>query len=160
MGLSRCNLIVSQGPSIQQTETAKNKVTAFSLHKVPFNNIALSLIPCFVLSAPGLLTLFWCVHNELLLITTSVIHWFYCCYFWTFDSSWHQKWAPGKPLNPSTPRPVSKQVLVPTDLPELTTFSPTVESETVFLGFKLHSLHFEVSNIIVNTCILFVEASW
>lgn len=62
---------------------------------------------------------------------------------------------------PLTPRPVSKQVLVRTDLPELTTFSPTVvESETVFLGFKLHSLHFEVSNFNVNTCILFVEASW
>lgn len=78
----------------------KNKVTAFSLHKVPFNNIALSLIPCFVLRAPGLLILFWCVHKELLLITTSVSHWFYFCYFWTFDSSWHQKWAPRKPPIP------------------------------------------------------------
>lgn len=35
------------------------------------------------------------VYNKLLLITnTSVIHWFYFCYFWTFGITWHQKWDP------------------------------------------------------------------
>lgn len=29
---------------------------------------------------------FWCEHNKLLMITTSVIHWFYFAYVWNFDS--------------------------------------------------------------------------
>ena len=29
---------------------------------------------------------FWHVHNKLLLITTSMIHWFYICYLWVFDN--------------------------------------------------------------------------
>lgn len=43
-------------------------------------------------------TNFFCcvlVYNKLLLVTnTSVIHWFYFYYFWTFDITWHQKWDP------------------------------------------------------------------
>lgn len=42
-----------------------------------YNNICLSLIPCFGLYAPGLQTAFLlCGHNKFLLITTSVI----CCF--------------------------------------------------------------------------------
>lgn len=40
----------------------------------------LSLILAFGFSAPGLQT-FWCVHSKLLLITTSVIPWFYWAFF-------------------------------------------------------------------------------
>ena len=62
-------------------------VTAFSLYKLLYNNIPLNLIPCFGLSAPSRPTVSLVLQNKLLPMTTSVIHWFYFCYFWTFDSS-------------------------------------------------------------------------
>lgn len=55
----------------------KNKVTAFSLYKLLYDNMPLSFPLCFIWVPLVHKLSFWCVCNELFLITTFAIYWFY-----------------------------------------------------------------------------------
>lgn len=91
----------------------KNKVTAFSLYKLLYDNMPLSFPLCFDLSAFGSQTVFlmcvqWTfpIYNFCALLI--LLH-----YFWIFDSSLHQSEVQRRP--PTTLRQVSNQVLVLTE---------------------------------------------
>ena len=111
----------SGNPYSNNQSLKRLKTSSFLLYKPCCNLMSLSFISVFEFRSSQSVNCSY-MHNKHLLKYYSLICWFKFCYFWIFDSFWHQKWDP-KTLNNSE---VSEQkVLVPTGPTELTALCQT-----------------------------------